>query len=120
MSASHVPPMVPATARSDGGPSGLGRWAVVLAVIVVTVVTVAYTIFGVAFAVGGDDAISDTWVGYLAGISLLGGLAASLASFLMALVARLRGARQRLLWLPLTVFPALATIVLLAELFWVE
>jgi hypothetical protein len=94
--------------------------AVVLAAVVAAVLLVAYAIFFVALAVGGDAAISDTWVGYEAGLALLGGLGASLVAFLMGVAARLRHEAHRFLWLPLALFPVLLALVVLAEVFWME
>ena len=98
----------------------MARWAVGLAAGVVAVDVVAYSIFGVAYAVNGDAGISDNWVGMLGAFALLGGVAVSLVAFLMALAARLRHARHRLLWLPLTVFPVLLVGTLLLEAFVLE
>lgn len=98
----------------------LGAWSVTLAALVAVVVSVAYAIFGVVFLVSGEDAVSDTWVGYLAGIALIAGLVVSLAAFAMAVVVKVRHESRRLLWLPLTVFPALLAAVVLVELFWME
>lgn len=109
-------------APSSGSPSHgqLARWAVGLAVGVVAVLAVSYAVFGVAYAIGGSDAVEDTWVGYLGGISLVGGLAASLAAFALAVAARIRHERWALLWLPLSVFPALFVLVAVAEAVWME
>ncbi len=113
--------MATAAVGGEGrGASGLGRAAVGLAALVVIVVVVSYTVFFVALAAGGDDAISDTWVGVLAGVSLLGGLAVSLVALVLAIVAKVRQEQWRLLWLPLSVFPTLLTLVVLAELFVME
>jgi hypothetical protein len=112
-----------ASAAEEGeerGYSGLARLAVGLAALVVIVVVVPYTFFFVAFAGGGDDAISDTWVGALGGVSLLGGLVVSLVALMMAIVAKVRRDRSQLLWLPLSVFPTLLALVVLAELFVME
>jgi hypothetical protein len=106
--------------RSFDGPAQLGRWAVRLAVGTVAVLVPAYTILGVALATGGQEAISDNWIGYLGGFALVGGLAVSLMAFLMALAVRLRHREVRLLWLPLSLFPALALVVAAVELFWME
>lgn len=100
--------------------SGVARVAVALATLVVVVIGISYTIFFVALAVGGDEAVSDTFVGAQAGVSLLGGLAVSLVAMALAIVARVRHDRGRLLWLPLSVFPTLLTLVILAELFVME
>ena len=104
--------------ESDGSgaeANGVARVAVGLAVFVVVVIVVAYAIFFVALAIGGDDAISDTWVGYQAGFSLLGGLVVSLVALVLAIVAKVRHERSKLLWLPLSVFPTLLVLVVLAE-----
>lgn len=106
--------------RSFDGPTHLGRWAVRLAGGTVAVLVPTYTILGVALATGGQDAISDNWIGYLGGVALIGGLATSLIAFLMALVTRMRHREVRLLWLPLALFPSLASVVLVVELFWME
>lgn len=105
-----------------GGPahSRLARWAAGLGAAVAIEIAVSYAIFGVAYAIGGSSAIEDNWVGYLGAISLLGGLAASLAAFALAVVATVKHERWALLWLPLSVFPVLVAFVLLAELLWWE
>lgn len=98
----------------------LGAWSVTLAALVAVVVAAAYAVFGVALAVGGQDAVSDTWVGYLAGIALIAGLLVSLAAFAMAVVVKVRHESRRLLWLPLAVFPVLLATVVLVELIVME
>ena len=104
----------------DSGNAGVSRVANALARLVVVVVVAAYAIFFAALAVGGDAAISDTWVGFLAGYALLGGLAVSSVAFVSAIVAVVRGAHAARLWLPLVVFPGLVSLVALAELFVLE
>jgi hypothetical protein len=99
---------------------GMARVAVGLAAFVLVVVLVSYAIFFVALAIGGDDAISDTWVGHQAGFSLLGGLAVSLVALVLAIVAKVRQERSRWLWLPMSLFPTLLALVVLAELFVME
>lgn len=94
--------------------------AVVLAAVVAGVLLVAYAIFFVALAVGGDAAISDTWVGYEAGLAMLAGLGASFVAFLLGIAAKLRREAHRFLWLPLALFPTLVALVVLAEVFWME
>lgn len=98
--------------------SRLARWAVGLAAAVAVVIVVSYAISAVAYAVGGSGAIEDTWVGYLGGGSLLGGLLASLVAFSLAIVAKVKHERWVLLWLPLSVFPVLLALVVLAEALW--
>ncbi len=94
--------------------------AFALAVAVVALLVVSYAIFFVAFAIGGEEAISDTLVGYVAGFSLLGGMVTSFAAFVLAIAARARHRVGRLLWLPLALFPALVVLVALAEVFLME
>ena len=98
----------------------LAAWAVWLGAAVAIVVPVVYVIFGITYAVGGESAISDTFVGYLAGFALLGGLATSLVAFALAVAAKVQHEVRPLLWLPLTVFPVLFAFVVLAEAFWME
>ena len=69
---------------------------------------------------GGPGRRKDNWVGFLAMVSLLGGLLASLAAFALAVVARATHERWALLWLPLSVFPGLLALVVLGEAFWWE
>lgn len=111
---------VPTPAGLTRSHERLGSWSVTLAALVALVVPAAYAVFGVALAVGGEDAVSDTWVGYLAGIALIAGLVVSLAAFAMAVVVKVRHESRRLLWLPLTVFPVLLATVVLVEAFWME
>ena len=96
------------------------RLAGVVAEVVVVVLVISYAVLFIALAVGGDAAISDTWVGFQAGIALVAGLFASLVAFLLAVVARIRHEVAARLWLPLALFPALLAVVLLAEVFWLE
>jgi hypothetical protein len=104
----------------DHAKSRLARWAVGIATAVVVVLAVSYAIFGVTWAIGGEDAVSDTFVGYLAGFAVIGGLLASLAAFALAIVAKGKHERWALLWLPLSVFPTLLAIVVLVEALWME
>ena len=114
-----VRPVVgPAPVSGDPAHSLLDRWAVGLAAAVAIVVSVSYAIFFIAIAIGGR--VDDTWVGYLGGVSLVGGLLVSLVAFALAVVAKVKHERWGLLWLPLSVFPALLAIVVIAEAFWME
>jgi hypothetical protein len=104
----------------DHAKSRLARWAVGLAAAVVVVLAVSYAVFGVTWAIGGEDAVSDTFVAYLAGFAVIGGLVAALAAFALAIVAKVKHERWALLWLPLSVFPTLLAIVVLVEALWME
>ena len=102
------------------GHTRLAVWAAAMAAAVVVVVAVVYTIVAVAWVVGGQDAISDNWVGILGGVALVGGLAVSFAAGVLAVVAKSRHEDWALLWLPLSVFPVLLLLVVLAETFLLE
>ena len=117
-------PLVPRHASISVGPdhahTRLVRWAVGLAAAVAVTIATSFAIFAVAYAIGGSGATEDNWVGFVVGISLLGGLLASLAAFALAVVARVKHERWALLWLPLFVFPALLVFLVLGEAFWWE
>jgi hypothetical protein len=98
----------------------VGRWAVALAAAVAVVLVVSYAVFGVAYLVGGVEAIEDSWVGLLGAVALFGGLLASLVAFVLAVVAKVRHERRTLLWLPLSLFPVLVAVVVVVETFWME
>lgn len=76
--------------------------------------------FGVATAIGGQEATADTWAGFLVVALTASGTLVSLAAFGAALLAQARGERSRALWLPLVLFPAVAAFLVLGELFWWE
>lgn len=96
------------------------RWAIVIAGVVAVALGVSLAVFAVAYAVGGWGAIDDTWVGFIVVVSVLGGLAASLVAFVLAVVAKANHEPRRLLWLPLCLFPAILAFLVLGELFWWE
>jgi hypothetical protein len=100
--------------------SKLARWAVGLGSLVAVIVSLAYAVVLIALAVGGTEAIEDNFVGYLGGISLLGGLLVALVAFVLGVVAKVRHESWSLLWIPLLVFPVLFGLTSLAELFWLE
>lgn len=98
----------------------LGQWSVALSTIVIAVLVVAFAIFGVAYQLNGVEGTEDNWVGMLTAIAVLGGLVASLVAFAMAVVDRAKHDNWSLLWMPLTLFPALAAFVVLGEALWWE
>lgn len=120
MTAAPLPGHVPTSVGPDHGCDRLARWAVGLAAAVAVAIATSCAIFAVAYGIGGSGATDDSWVGFLVGISLLGGLPASLAAFALAAVARAKRERWALLWLPLSVFPALLAFLVLGEAFWWE
>lgn len=111
----HNPVVDPAS-----GHPRMARWSVAIAAVAAVVMAVSYAIFGVAFATGGDDAVSDNWVGLLGAVALVGGLATSFVAFILAAVAKARHEHWKLLWLPLLLFPGLLVVVLVVEAFWME
>jgi hypothetical protein len=100
--------------------SAPARWAVGLALAAAAVFTLSHAIFGMTWLIAGEDAVSDTAVGYLAGFSLLGGLVVSAIAFLLALVARAKQPQPGLLWFPIAWFPSLVLVVVLVEVLWFE
>ena len=94
--------------------------AFVTAAAVAVFVVVAVAVFAIAYAIGGQDATSDNWVGALAVVGLVGGLLTSLGALVIAVAAWLSHERTRLLWFPLALFPALLAFVVLGEAFWWE
>lgn len=101
-------------------PSRLARWAVRIAAVVAVALVVSFAIFAVAYGVGGWGAIDDKWVGFIVAVSLLGGLLASLVAFALAVTSRVKHERWAMLWLPLSLFPAILAFLMLGELFWWE
>lgn len=100
--------------------SDRARRAVRRATAAATASAAALALFGLAYAVGGADATADNWVGILVVLALLGGVPASLAAFVLAVLAKVQHERWALLWLPLAVFPSLVAFVVLGEAFWWE
>ncbi|CAB4558817.1 unannotated protein [freshwater metagenome] len=103
------------TEPTQPDPSIGARLSVMLATGITTVIVVSYLIFAIALVVGGDAAISDTWVGSLAGYALIAGLAISLVAFFVAVVAEIRHESWKPLRLPLALFPTLLALIILAE-----
>lgn len=98
----------------------VARWAVGLAEAAAVVLVVGFGVLGVAYVVGGSSAVEDNWVGALAAASLYGGLVTSLTGFTLAVAARVKREGWSLLWLPLSLFPALVAFLVLGEAFWWE
>jgi hypothetical protein len=96
------------------------RWAVGIAGVVAAAIVVSFALFAVAYAVGGSAAVDDTWIGLILVVSLLGGLAASLVAFVLAVMATVRHGRWGPLWFPLALFPAILAFLVVGELFWWE
>lgn len=100
-----------------GTPAAAGRGARALAGGSLAVLTAAAVLFAVAWAVGGDEAVSDNWVGITVAVGLFAGLACSAVAFVTALVAGVRKEPWARLWLPLVTFPGVVLTVVLLEAF---
>lgn len=91
-----------------------------LAAVVVVIVVLAAGTFAAAYAIGGQEATSDNWVGVVTVVGLVGGLLSSVGAFAPAVGARLAHERTWLTWLPLLLFPTLLLLLVLGEAFWWE
>jgi hypothetical protein len=113
---------VPGRAHQAGshGHGRLARWAVWLAEAAVAVLVAGLAVLGVAYAVGGADAVEDSWGGYALAFSLYASLVVSFAAMLLGIVSRVRHESWMRLWLPLAVFPGLVVLVLVVEAFFIE
>ena len=120
MTVAPVPGHAPISVGPAPAHSRLVRWAVGLEAAVAAAIATSLVTFAVAYAIGGSGATEDNWVGWLVAVLLLGGLLASLAAFALAIVAKVKHERWALLWLPLSVFPALLAFLVLGEAFWWE
>ena len=124
MTVAPVPGPSPTAAGHPRAAHHLPRWVLGLAVGLAAAgglaVAHAVLMYRFAIAVGGPYAADDNWVGTLIGLVMLGGFLASLAAFVMAVVARARHVRSRLLWVPLSVWPAVVAFLVLGETFWWE
>jgi hypothetical protein len=112
--------VVAVTVRTDPSPQRTARSAVVVAEVSAVVVGAGVAALLLAYVIGGDPAISDTWIAYVAGVAMVGGLFASFVAFLLAVFARIRREVAARLWLALTLFPALLALLVVAEAFWLE
>lgn len=78
---------------------------------------VAGALYAIAYAIGGDEAVSDNWVGLT--VVVVGGLAmvGALAAFSLAVRAVSAGVAPRRLWLALVLLPLALLFVMLGEAF---
>ena len=100
--------------RRDAG-AAAAAWQ--LAVVSLIVLTLGALLFGSAWAIGGDDAVSDNWVGMTVVVALFAGLLGSFVALLVACYAGLRHHRWSELVLPLVTFPSVVAAVALLEAF---
>ena len=97
--------------RSAGG----AAWR--LAALSLLVLALGAVLFAAAWVVGGDEAVSDNWVGMTVVLALFAGLVGALVALVTALYAGVRHEPWSTLWLPLTTFPAVVAVVALLEAF---
>ncbi|WP_439939576.1 hypothetical protein ACS3YM_08235 [Nocardia sp. N13] len=102
---------------SHHGAAATGEGARRLAVLALVVLVLGAALFAGAWAIGGDDAVSDNWVGMTVAVALFAGLIGTFAALLLALYEGRRSRAWSRLWLPLTAFPAVVLVVGLLEAF---
>lgn len=101
--------------RRGAGAAAGAAWQ--LEVVSLAVLTVGAGFFGAAWAIGGEDAVSENWVGMSVVVALFAGLTGSFVALLMAVYAGLRRHRWSELVLPLVTFPSVVAAVALLEAF---
>lgn len=107
-------------AQQNPRDSRLATVAVTMSALSCAALAISYSIFFVAWAVNGEDGVSDNWVGFLAAYTLLGSIALTLISFVVGLFLWRRHNQHPLLWLTIYLFPTLAVVTLLVEFFVIE
>lgn len=100
---------------SRGGPAMAGAKARSLALLALAVLTAGAVLFAGAWLIGGEDAVSDNWVGVTTVATLFVGILGSFAALLTAVFAGVRHEPWSRLRLPLATFPAVVIIVVLLE-----
>lgn len=120
MTVTPVPGHVSTPAGHGRPPGRLARWAVGLSAVFGAAFAASAATIAIAYAVGGEGAIEDNWLGIALATMASVGLSGSLAGFVLAIIAAVRRQRWALLWLPLCVFPACLLFLLLGEAFWWE
>jgi hypothetical protein len=115
---------IPGQTPMSAGPALLhtrvARWAVGLAEAGAAMALIALAGYGVAYVVGGSSAVEDNWLAILVVASFFTGILTSAIAFVLAVAVRVKRERWTLLWLPLSVFPALLAFLVLGEAFWWE
>lgn len=106
--------MTPSPTR-HGAAATAGATARQLAGLALVVLVFAAALFAGAWAIGGDDATSDNWVGITVVVAFFLGLFSSFAALVTAGFAGVRHDPWRGLWLPLATFPAVVAVVVLLE-----
>jgi hypothetical protein len=100
--------------------SRLGMFAVSLSFVCWACLLIVESIFFIALLINGDEGVSDNWVGYMTGYTLLGSLVITFITFLTAIVLRRRHYQHPRMWIALYGFPVLVLLTVLIELFVIE
>jgi hypothetical protein len=102
--------------RTHGHGTAAGERSERLALLPIAVLAFGAVLFASAWAIGGQDATSDNWVGLTTVIALFTGLIGALAALVMSVVdAAKHDLPPRLL--PLVTFPSILAIVVALEAF---
>ena len=88
-----------------------------LAGLALVVLVLGAGLFAGAWAIGGDDAVSDNWGGWTVVVALFVGLIGTFTALLLAMYEGWRHRAWSDLVLPLTAFPAVVLVVALLEAF---
>lgn len=104
----------PGVASRDGS-AVAGAKARSLALLALVVLTSGAVLFAGAWLIGGEDAVSDNWVGVTTVMALFVGIFGSFAALVTAVFAGLRHEPWSRLRLPLATFPTVVVIVVLLE-----
>lgn len=120
MTVAPIPLQVRASTGHGQPHSRLARWAVGLSAVFGAAFASSIATIAIAYAVGGEGAIEDNWLGAFLVTMASVGLLGSLAAFVLAIVVKVKHERWTLLWLPLCAFPAFLAFLVLGEAFWWE
>lgn len=111
-----VPGRVPAPTGYGDAHGRLARWAVRLSAVFGAAFAASAATVAIVYAVGEEGAVEDTWLGALLFLIPAIAFVASLAAFVMAVVAKAKKHEHWVwLWLPLGVLPAMIVFLVLAE-----
>ncbi|HEX5916522.1 MAG TPA: hypothetical protein VFY76_01655 [Nocardioides sp.] len=104
-----------ASRRGPSSPAGLRARR--MAGVALVVLVLAAALFGSAWAIGGEDAVSDNWVGLTVMFGFFAGVVGSFVALATAVFAVLRGEPTSRMWLPLATFPAVVIVAVALEAF---
>ena len=115
-----VPGHVPVSTGSRGPRGRPARWAVGLSLLSAGTFLTSFAAIAIAYAIGEEAAVEDTLLAIVLLATGLAGVLGSLVALALAVVAKTKREHWPLLWLPLTVFPAIVLFLVLGEAFWWE